>query len=430
MTPILRAAAVEMSPSPVSGAVRAPSSKSLANRALVVACLADGTSRLGDVEASDDVTAMRDAVAALGADVRDQGPALVVTGTGGRIAADKPVHARASGTTLRFVTAVAALSTRPVTVTGEPGLLRRPVGALTAALRVLGAEAADHDGFPPVTVGGGLQGGVVTVDVSASSQFASALLLAAPHAASDVTVTASGAAARDYVEMTADLMRRWGVAVSGKDQTWTVPAGTGYVARAEAIEYDASAAAHLYALAAAAGGSVTVTNAAATTLQPDARLPDVLATMGCEVHEEEGAVSVTGPGRGGLTPVDVDLTEMPDQVTTVAALAALADGDSTISGVAVTRGHETDRLAALALELGKLGVAVDERPDGLVVHGGRPVASAPLGTHGDHRLAMAFAAVGLAVPGVVIEDPGCVAKTYPRFWDDVRLLGGSLRVAG
>jgi 3-phosphoshikimate 1-carboxyvinyltransferase len=187
------------------------------------------------------------------------------------------------------------------------------------------------------------------------------------------------------------------------------------------VEYDASAAAHLFAVAAATGGTVTVTNADPASRQPDAALPALLAGMGATVRRQGTALSVTGPPE--LLPIDVDLAAMPDQVTTMAALAALAPGRSRLRGVAVTRGHETDRLAALASELTKLGVGVAERPDGLEVRGGQAAGPARLATHGDHRLAMAFAALAARVPGVVIQDPGCVAKTYPGFWDDLAAAG-------
>ena len=428
MSSWLAAAAVEIVPGgPVTAALRAPASKSLTNRAVLVAALAQGTSRLIAPLDSDDTRAMCRVMNALGAEVTADGEDLVIRGTGGRpVAPATPVDAGLSGTTMRFATAAAALAAGPVTLTGAPPLLRRPVGPLTQALAALGAQAEDHAGLPPVRVSGGLRGGAVSVDVSGSSQYLSAVLLAAPYADHDVVATATGRAADAYIAMTADLMLRWGAEVEQEAAgVWRVRAGRGYAARDEAVEYDASAAGHLYALAGATTGSVTVVNGAPATLQPDARLPEVLAGMGCTVREEEGAVAVAGPDV--LHPITVDLSAMPDQVTTVACLAALAPGTSVITGAGVTRGHETDRLAALAQELGKLGVAVAEAPDGLTITGGTARGPARLATHDDHRLAMSFAALGLVVPGVVIEDPGCVAKTYPAFWDDLQRAGVVLR---
>ena len=421
-----RALAVRAGPTPPAAALPAPASKSLTNRALLVAALAQGTSALHGPLASQDTEAMIRAARGLGAQVSWSQGNLVVEGTAGR--ARPPgdeIEAGLSGTTLRFATAAAAVFASPVTLTGQPPLLRRPLAALLDALRRLGASVEDTDGFAPVTVQGPLLGGEVTVDVSGSSQFLSAVLLAAPYARSDVIAGAEGEAAGAYIEMTVDLMRRWGAEVTATGGShWRVTAGRPYVARSESVEYDASAAAHLFALAAATGGSVTVTNAAASTLQPDARIVEVLTAFGCEVREEEGAVSVQGPDR--LTPVSVDLTALPDQLPTVAVLAALAPGTSTITGAAVTRGHETDRIAAVATELVKVGVDVQERPDGLVITGGTATGPARLSTYDDHRLAMAFAALALGVPDIVVDDPGCVAKTYPGFWNDLASTGAVL----
>jgi 3-phosphoshikimate 1-carboxyvinyltransferase len=239
-----------------------------------------------------------------------------------------------------------------------------------------------------------------------------------------VTLTAERLGAGAYVQLTAELMGRFGALVepAGRD-AWRVAAGHPYRAADLEVEYDASAAAHLFALAAATGGAVTVTNADPATRQPDAGLPKLLEAMGATVTRDGPALTVRGPQV--LDPVDADLAAMPDQVTTVAALAALAAGPSRLRGVAVARGHESDRLAALAAELGRLGVAVTELPDGLVIGGAGPERLRParLATHGDHRMAMALAAVAARVPGLVLEDPGCVAKTYPGFWRDLAAAG-------
>jgi len=416
---------LELEPAgPVEARLEAPASKSVTNRMLVCAALAGGTSLLRRPLRSDDSAAMRVALGELGAVVRDDPAGWSVEGTAGRLAIPGgPLDARASGTTMRFLVALAALAPGPVLVSGRPGLLARPVGPLVAALRQLGARVDDHDGRPPVTVaGGGLAGGEATLDASASSQFASALLLAAPYAAAPVTVRAEGLSAPGYVELTAEVMRRFGALVRRLDDTsWRVAAGAPYRAVDAEVDYDASAAAHLFALAAATGGRMTVTNARDGCGQPDAALPELLEAMGASVTREGDALTVRGPET--LSPLDADLGPMPDQVTTVAALAALAPGGSRLRNLAVARGHETDRLSALAGELGRLGVEVEERPDELVIHGGRPRGPALLRTHDDHRLAMAFAAVAARVPGVAIEDPGCVAKTYPGFWDDLARVG-------
>jgi 3-phosphoshikimate 1-carboxyvinyltransferase len=422
-------AALELVPAgPVALRLAAPASKSVTNRALLCAALAEGASRLVGAAGSDDAEAMATALGQLGAEVDPAGSgAWTVTGTGGRLASPaRPLDARLSGTTMRFLAAAATLTPAGATVTGQPPLLRRPVGPLVQALRALGAEIADAGGgLPPVTAaGGGLEGGRATVDAARSSQFASAVLLVAPYARRTVALAAERLGAAAYVALTARLMGRFGAAVEpAGPAAWRVEAGHPYRATELSVEYDASAAAHLFALAAATGGQVTVTNATPATLQPDAALPDLLAAMGATVTRDGEALTVRGPET--LDPVDADLAALPDQVTTVAALAALATGRSRLRGVAVSRGHETDRLAALAAELAKLGVAVTELPDGLVVEGAGPdrLRPARLATWGDHRMAMGLAAVAARVPGVVLEDPGCVAKTYPGFWDDLAAGG-------
>ena len=387
----------------LDGGLAAPASKSVTNRALLCAALAEGTSHLRGAAASDDAEAMTTALGQLGARVELHPGVWTVVGTGGRLAGpDRALDARLSGTTMRFLSAAATLTPAGATVTGAPPLLRRPVGPLVAALRALGAEVADAgSGLPPVTAaGGGLAGGRATVDASASSQFASAVLLVAPYARRPVTLTAERLGAAAYVDLTAAVMRRFGARADPADPAaWRVEPGPYRAAELE-VEYDASAAAHLFALAAATGGEVTVTNAAPGTLQPDAALPGLLEAMGATVTRDGACVTVRGPA--ALDPVDADLAAMPDQVTTVAALAA---------------------------ELAKLGVTVRERPDGLVVEGAGPdrLRPARLATWGDHRMAMALAAVAARVPGVVLEDPGCVAKTYPGFWDDLAAAGLSWR---
>lgn len=422
--------ALEVVPSgPVRATLAAPASKSVTNRLLVVAALAAGESTLHGPLVSDDSAAMWRVVTGLGARVNGDGLSWRVTGTGGSLAAPRhALDAGLSGTTLRFGTALAALAPGPVTLTGGPPLLRRPLGPLAAALGELGAGGITVDCDGVRVAGGGLRGGRGAVDVTGSSQFASAVLLVAPYADADVTVVAEGGTAHDYLDLTVATMADWGAQITAEaPATWRVRAGVRYAAREAAVAYDASAAAHLHALAAATGGMVTVTNAAQGSRQPDADLPAVLARMGATVERHGDAVTVTGPA--GLAPLDVDLRRTPDQVTTVAALAALAPGTSRLRGVAVARSHETDRLAALRSELGRLRVAVEEHPDGLTIHGGTARGPARLATHDDHRLAMAFAAVAAAVPGVVIAEPGCVAKTYPGFWADLATQGVTWRAA-
>ena len=412
---------------PVEGTLEAPSSKSLTNRLLVISALAEGKSVLRRVLESDDTTAMTAGLRALGARIVEVGGDTEVTGTAGKpVAGGTEVNARLSGTTLRFLAAVALLAKGTVVLDGQEPLRRRPIAALLEALRAAGAEVRSAGGRPPLEISShGLAGGRLRVDASASSQFATALLLVGPYANDDLIVEVADLRDPGYVRLTTRAMIRWGASVLEEAPAqYRVSAGSGYVPRTESVEHDASAAAHLYALAVATGGSITVGNAFETA-QPDGGLVEVLATMGASVSRGPGGTRIER--RGELTGIEVDLGAMPDQVPTVAALAALARGDTVISGVEIARGHESDRITAVANELRRLGADVAETPDGLIVHGGAPLHGGRIDTHKDHRIAMAFAAIGAVVPGVELSDPGCVAKTYPGFFCDVVRLGVGVR---
>jgi len=424
----LSRAVLEIVPTgPVEGILDAPSSKSLTNRLLVIAALAEGRSFLSRLLESGDTLAMASGLRELGARIEDVDGYTEVTWTAGRpVAGERQVNAGLSGTTLRFLSAVALLARGTVVLDGEEPLRRRPMAPLLEALRAAGAEVLSDGGRPPLRISShGLAGGRLKIDASASSQFATALLLVGPYADDDLVVEVSGLREFGYVHLTIGAMARWGASVAEEvPGRFRVSAGAGYVSRAESVEHDASAAAHLYALAAATGGSITVANAFETA-QPDGGLVDVLAAMGARFSRGPGGTTVERQGE--LTGIDVDLAAMPDQVPTVAVLAALARGDSVIRGVEISRGHESDRITAVATELRRLGTRVTEARDGLVVHGGASLHGGRIDTHRDHRIAMAFTALGAVVPGVELSDPGCVAKTYPGFFGDVARLGVGIR---
>jgi 3-phosphoshikimate 1-carboxyvinyltransferase len=420
--------ALEVLPAgPVHGSVEAPSSKSLTNRLLVIAALATGDSQLTRILDSDDTVAMMAGLRALGAGIGRSGAAAEVRGTSGRLVGPfPPVNAGLSGTTLRFLAAVALLAEGTVVIDGGEPLRRRPISALLEALRAAGADVEADEGRPPLRISGhGLAGGTLRVDASASSQFATALLLVGPYAREDLVLEVDGLEELGYVRLTLEVMRRWGATVMEEETgRFRVLGGTGYQARAESVEHDASAAAHLYALAVATAGSVTVSNAQATA-QPDAGILELLAAMGASFTR--GPAGTTLERSGELTGITADLGGMPDQVPTLAVLGALAKGDTVIRGAAIARGHETDRIRAVATELRRLGGDVDEAADGLVIHGGARLHGGRVRTYHDHRIAMAFTALGAVVAGVEIAEPGCVAKTYPEFFADVASLGIGLR---
>lgn len=424
---------IEILPGAVQGTVSAPPSKSYTNRALLLAALADGVSAVRSPLRSDDAEAMTEALRALGVRIDDEGDALVVHGTGGFSPPAGPVDCRDSGTTIRFLTAAVALCDFPVTLTGSLQLQRRPLGPLLDALRALGAEVT-VDGVedcPPVTVRGPLQPGPVEVDTGKSSQYASALLMAlAVTGSPDARLTVRNMVSKPYVDMTLDSICHFGprwAPTRGDVPGFRLKGGEGYQPHDYSVEFDASAAGHLLAVAALAGGEMTIAPAVGSTRQPDFRLAQILRQMGADVRVRGDSVSITrsGPLKGAGT---VDMRDWPDMLSTVAVLAAFADSATVITGAAHARGHETDRIAATATELRKMGVTVVERPDGLTVFGGHP-HRAEICTYGDHRMAMSFAAAGAAIPGILIMDPSCVRKTYPEFWTDLRRLGVDWREA-
>lgn len=412
---------------PVAATVRPPGSKSVTNRALVVAALASGTSTLRGVLASDDTAAMVGCLGQLGAAI-GPGPAddeLVVTGVGGRPGAVPPgavLDARLSGTTARFVLPVCALGAGPYTVDGGAPLRARPMAGAIDALVTLGARVVATDGGLPVTVAGGpVAGGAVTVDGSVSSQFLSGLAMAGACMPDGLALTVAGTlVSQPYVAMTTAVMAAFGARVDDADGVLAV-APTGYRATTFDVEADASAASYFLAAAAVCGGTVRVDGVGAAGTQGDVAFASVLADMGCAVDIADDSITVTGPPPGGLRPVVADLAALSDTAPTLAAVAVFASGPTEVTGVGFIRAKETDRIAAVVTELGRIGIDATATDDGFVVHPGTP-RRATVRTYDDHRMAMAFAVVGLGGVGIDIADPGCVAKTYPGFFDDLESL--------
>jgi len=422
---------------PVDATVSVPGSKSLTNRALLCAALAGGTSTVANALVADDSRAMREALATLGArlEVDDAAGRVTVTGTGGRLRPG-PLHLdmRLSGTTSRFLLPVVATFGRgPYRVDGAPPLRARPMGPVLDGVTALGAAVEGHGepGHLPVTVTtpGRPVGGDVAVAGDTSSQFLSALLLAGPGARDGVRVTVTTPlVSRPFVDLTIDVMGAFGATVTagdsaGGDLVLTVPPAE-YRATAYRVEPDASAASYLLAAAALVGGRVTVTGLGAGTRQGDARFADLLGAMGAVVTRTADATTVAGRPGPLRSLGEVDMGDMPDMAQTLAAVAVFADAPTRVRGVALIRGHETDRIAAVVTELRRAGLRADEHADGFVVHPGAP-QPARIETYDDHRMAMSFALLGLRAPGIEIADPGCVAKTFPGYWDTLDALRGS-----
>jgi len=409
------------------GVVELPGSKSYSNRALLVAALAQGRSEITQALFSDDTRYMHRALEALGARVRaDEGArAFEVDGVDGRFPAREATLAIGNaGTAARFLTAAVTLGEGEYVVDGSPAMRKRPIQPLLDGLRALGADAVSRDGTgcPPVLVRArGLEGGRARMRGDISSQYFSAVLLAAPYARRDVEIEVEGElVSAPYVTMTLSTMAAFGVrAERDGDRRFRVPAGQRYQGRAYAVEPDASGASYFFAAAAVTGGRVVVPRLGSASAQGDLGLLDVLARMGCDVSVEPASVTVRGPAR--LRAVEADFTRMGDVATTLMAIAPFADGPVTVRGIAQTHFEESDRPVAAATELRRMGLRVDSDWDSVTIHPGPP-QPCDVQTYDDHRIAMSFAVTGLRAPGIRIADPGCVSKTFPEYFDVLRRL--------
>ena len=411
---------------PLDARVRPPGSKSITNRALVCAALAEGESTLSGVLDSDDTRVMIAALRQLGIGIEasDEGRTLRVAGCGGVIPAKSAeLFVGNSGTTMRFLTAMLTLGRGEYRLDGIARMRERPIGDLVDALRQLGArvECQGSNNCPPVVVkADGLAGGRASIRGDISSQFLSAILMAAPYARSTVSLhVISTLVSVPYVTMTYRMMQEFG-GHPGLDFDYNsieISNSYRYYGRPYEIEPDASAASYFFAAAAIAGGRVTVEGLTQLALQGDVRFIDSLAQMGAKGSYGENSITVEG---GDLHGIDVDMNGISDTVQTLAVVALFAEGPTTIRNVGHIRHKETDRLAATATELRKLGATVEELDDGLVIEPpGKNFRGAEIDTYDDHRMAMSFALAGLKVANVVIRDSGCVAKTYPGFFVDL-----------
>jgi 3-phosphoshikimate 1-carboxyvinyltransferase len=410
---------------PLQAAICPPGSKSITNRALLMAALAHGESILKEALDSDDTRVMIDSLKRLGIQVHHfpTESKIVVRGCGGQIpqpAAE--LYVENSGTTIRFLTAVLGVIGGQYVLDGVARMRERPIGPLTDALTALGGNvvAKSTGKCPPVQIDSPrLVGGQVKLRGDLSSQYLSGLLMAAPLATNGLIITIDGElVSRPYVEMTLKMMWDFGVQclVDSVFTRFEIKPDQLYVARQYHVEPDASAASYFWAAAAICGGQVTVQGLNENALQGDVRFVRVLEKMGCHLRLESDLITVIGPARYGI---DVDMGDISDTVQTLAAVALFVQGPTTIRNIAHNRVKETDRIHFLAVELRKLGAEVIEFPDGLTIIP-RPLHSATIDTYSDHRMAMSFSLVGLRVPGIKIRNPQCVAKTYPNFFQDLK----------
>jgi len=414
---------------PLDARVRVPGSKSQSNRALVAAALAEGASALRGGLTSDDTRVMQEGLRALGVPLDTTGDTWRVTGVAGRLRAPQgPLFTGNSGTTARFLTAAACLADGPVVIDGDARMRERPIDDLTRALEKLGAVCSveGSNGCPPVRVaGGGLRGGAAVIDARRSSQYVSAVLLAAPYAARDVSLRFEGGVvvSRPYVDLTLDLMRDFGADAAWEtDGGLRVAAPRPYRGRSYAIEADASSAAYPFCAAAVVGGRVRVEGISPGSRQPDLGLLGLLERMGCTVLRGPDWAEVRRDPQTPLRGIDVDMNALPDAVLALAVVALFAQGPTRIRNVANLRIKETDRLHALETELRALGADARADADSLSVEPPETPRPARVRTYDDHRMAMAFALAGLRAPGVVILDPGCVSKTWPGYFQMLEAL--------
>ena len=410
-------------PGPVDVTWTVPGSKSITNRALVLAALADGETRLTGALESDDTRHMRAALTRMGVAIDDAGPDTVIV-RGGRArlqAPDGPLFVGNSGTTVRFLAAIAALVDGEVTLVGDDAMAKRPIHVLVDALRALGADVTCPTGCPPLTIRGGrLRGGRVRMRGDQSSQYFSALLMAAGFADADLDVEIEGSlVSRPYVDITRRMIADFGGDVAETPAGFHVRAGRTLRGRGYAIEPDASSASYPFALAAALGGAVLVPGLGRDAQQGDYAFTTILEQAGAIVTRGETFTRVER--LGALRGVDVDMHRISDTVMTLAAIAPLASGATRIRNVANIRIKETDRLAATVIELRRLGQQVTHGADWLAIEPA-PVTPAMVHCYDDHRIAMSFAILGAAAGGVTIEDPACVSKTYPGFFRDLAAI--------
>jgi 3-phosphoshikimate 1-carboxyvinyltransferase len=404
----------------------APPSKSYTHRALIAAALAPGESHVADPLVSDDTGVTRNALESMGIPMREWEDGLLVSGRGGSLSCpdDLVIDTGESGTSMRLLCSVALLCRRPVTLTGSRRMKERPVGPLAAAIRALGGEVGflGREGYPPVRVSGSLDGGEITIDAGISSQFVSSILLVAPLARKDVTVTIGGnVASQSYIDVTISVMEAFSAMVEREGyRRFHVPAGHGYRPSRYRVEGDYSSASYFFALAPLCGGRVVVKNLNPRSCQGDRAFLDCLERMGCNVKSGEDWVEVSSDG--DIDGITVDMTSFPDTVQTLCMVASKARGPTRILGVGHLRYKESDRPAETARLLSTLGAGVRVENDSITIIP-RPLHGGEIDPGSDHRTAMSFATLGLATGNLKIRNAECVSKSFPGFWEQLSKQG-------
>jgi len=406
---------------PLFATIRVPGSKSLTNRALLIAALADGITRITNALFSDDSNYFATALKTLGFDIQldDESLQITVTGLGGKIPAK---HAELfignAGTAARFLSAFLTLGNGEYVLDGDSRMRERPIEDLIHALTQLGAELEATNNCPPVKVfASGLPGGRTKIAGNISSQFLSALLMIAPYAKAPIEIEVTTELnSKPYVDMTIAMMQDFGVEVERQGYERLVIRPSFYFPlSSHSIESDASAASYFFAAPAICGGTVRVENISRNSKQGDIAFLDILGQMGCTMREVDNSIEVTGTS--SLRGIDIDMRDIPDTAQTLAAIAPFASSPTRIRGIASARVKETDRIHATCIELERLGVRVEEHEDGMTIYPCDEIQPTTIQTYNDHRMAMAFSLMGLRVDGVSIENPSCVSKTFPKFFE-------------
>ena len=401
-----------------------PGSKSYTHRALVLSSLADGESLLTHALRCEDTERTARGLVNFGAETFWEGNDVRVLGTGGKLeGSGDRIDVGNSGTSMRFLTALAALKRGVTVLDGNERMRKRPIRELLVGLGELGVRSYSQkeNGFPPVVVDSeGLDGGTARIKGEESSQFLSGLLMVAPYARKDVNIQVAGSlSSKPYVDITLAAMSSFGVGVRNQGyRSFSIQAGQRYCPQQYLIEGDASNASYFFSAAAVCRGRVEVKNLNPASLQGDLGFLDILERMGCRINRKSDRIEVQGAELHGIK---IDMNEMPDLVPTLAVTAAFARGRTVIQNIGHLRLKESDRIHALATELSKMGTRIDEKKDGLEIEGGRP-HGAEIETYDDHRMAMSFAVAGLAVPGIRILGERCVDKSFPEFWETLRKI--------
>jgi len=411
----------------LNATVKVPGSKSYTQRALIIGALAKGRSFLRGALLSEDTECLIEALGSLGSEISNKDGDIIINGTSGNITnPGRKVYLGNNGTAMRFLTGLVSLGKGVFTLAGDPRLCERPIKPLLDALKVLGVDARSKNGrgSPPVVVHAkGLRGGRVTLADIDSSQYVSSLLICAPFGEKDTVLELQGhIPSLPYIDMTMEVMKEFGVEVTKESPSrYSVKSAQRYEGKRYRIEGDVSSASYFFLAAALCRGRVRVQNINPRTLQGDIKFLPIMERLGCTVIRKDDWVEVVG-GELTLGEYIFDLGDMPDMVPTLSILAAVRPGRTIIKNVSHLRMKESNRLEALVTELKKVGVLAEERDDGLVIDGNRP-RGAEIETYGDHRIAMSFAMLGLATPGIRIKERDCVNKSFPGFWEGLKKMG-------